>query len=957
MRLYPARAALVVVLGAAVLSCTDSPTAIRQLRPGDLSAVNIPAPTLVISQVYGGGGNSGATLKNDFIEIFNPGSQPQSTAGWSVQYAASTGTTWQVTKLGGQTIPPGGYYLVQEAQGSGGTTALPQPDAIGTIPMGAGAGKVALVSNIVALSGACPTAVDFVSFGTAATDCGRKTTPTLSNTTAAIRGDDGCAYSGDLSVDFTATVPPTVPTPRNSASALHHCPGTLPLGPFDHVTISGAKKNVIVGSTTQLTAVAQDANGQTLPGTATTTWNSSDESSATVDADGNVTGVSASADSVTITATVTLDDLTKQGTFKLAVSSLAIHWIDVSSSSASLPPGFQTQLFVTARASQGGTIIPDAKWTFESLDPDVATIQPVLNTSSAIITGVGTPNGTQRPRFRIIAAPKLDDGTKPDTFVTTSILTVEEPKPAPTSIYATNDEFGDPTPASTSNPNDLLIVRPQYTLSYNESRGTPNWVAYELDARQIVTGQDRCNCFTADPTLPAEKQIFTSDYTNGGFDRGHMARSFDRTAGNTDNAATFYLTNIVPQQADLNQGVWAQFENALGDSATKGGRAVYIITGPLYSRSHGLTFLKNEGKVAVPDSTWKIALIGPRTSGNPFTRGNVQSWDDLAGLTILAVNMPNVSGVRFTPWASYVTTVREIEDATGYNFLSVLGAAFQSALEVNDHPPAARYAVNGTLAEGASLTFDASASSDPDAGRKDLGRDEALSYQWQFSDGTTATGRTATHTFARFGSYTATLTVTDAFGWPSVVTQTLNIDDVAPAVSTLLGANLIAGETYSGAGSFGDPGDDIWSATVNYGDGDGAQPLPLVNKSFAVAHTYANAGNFTLTVSVSDDGGATGSSSATIRVITPLAATQGLAQQVQLLAEAGAIVGQQVQPLLASLDAASKQIQRGYNVPAVNELGAFTNKLNAAVMSGRMSPDAAQQLTAMATRIERVLGQ
>ena len=129
-----------------------------------------------------------------------------------------------------------------------------------------------------------------------------------------------------------------------------------------------------------------------------------------------------------------------------------------------------------------------------------------------------------------------------------------------------------------------------------------------------------------------DEQIFTSDYTNGGYDRGHMTRSADRTTANVDNASTFFLTNIVPQQADLNQGVWAQFENALGDSATKGGRAVYIITGPIYSPSHPLAFLKNEGKVAVPDSTWKIALIGPthrrylHSPSAPFRVGT--TWPD-----------------------------------------------------------------------------------------------------------------------------------------------------------------------------------------------------------------------------------------------------------------------------------------------------------------------------------------
>ena len=949
MRLYPARAALAVVLGAAVLSCKDSPTSVKMPRAAsfDVTTAAATRPQIVISQVYGGGGNSKAPLKNDYIELFNPGSDSVDLTGWSVQYASASGSFSQtLTTPLSKKLGPGNYYLVQEAAGANDTTALPTPDATGSIAMSGTAAKVALVRSTTALSGSCPapgTYVDLVSYGSG-TNCGAFT-PTLSNTTAAFRNELGCAFTNDPSKDFSTGAP----DPRNTASAIHPCPGQIPVGPLDHVTVAGTQ-TVVMGSTAQLSATAQDANNQTVKDASIIGWSSSDEDVATVDALGQVTGVAGSTTPVTITATAQQGNIIKSGTFKITVTTPAITWIDVSSSSTSFPAGFQTQLFATARTAQGGQIVP-ATFVFEAVDPEIATVATVAN--SGLITGVSAPNGSVKPGIRIIATPNPDNGTKPDTFVTHTI-TIEAPTFAPTSIYATNDEFGDPTPASTSNPNDLLIKRTQYTLSYNESHGTPNWVAYELDARQIVQGQDRCNCFTADPTLPSDKQIFTSDYTSGGYDRGHMARSFDRTAANGDNASTFYLTNIVPQQGDLNQGVWAKFENALGDSAQIGGRAVYIITGPLYSRSHGLTFLKNEGKVAVPDSTWKIALIGPRTSGNPFTRGNVQSWDDLAGLTILAVNMPNVSGVRNDPWEKYLTTVDRIETATGYHFLTLLDAAFRGALEVGDHAPSARYAVNGALAEGTTLIFDASASSDPDVGRDDLGRNETLSYQWQFSDGATATGRTATHTFAKFGSYTATLTVTDAFGWPNSFTQMLNINDVAPAVSVLRDTTLIAGESYSASGRFSDPGADVWSASVNYGDGGAVQLLSLVDKSFTVAHTYADSGSFTLTVSVSD-GGATGSSSAKIGVITPLAATRGLAQQVQLLAESGAIVGQQVQPLLASLDAASKQMSRGYNEPAANELGAFVNKLTAAVLSGRMSPNAAQQLTAMAARIERVL--
>src|SRR5262245_214989 len=97
--------------------------------------------TVVISQVYGGGGNAGATYKNDFIELFNRSAAPVTLTGMSVQYSSTTGTSWQKTDLTG-TIQPGGYYLVQEAAGAGGTTNLPTPDATGAIAMAAGAGKV-----------------------------------------------------------------------------------------------------------------------------------------------------------------------------------------------------------------------------------------------------------------------------------------------------------------------------------------------------------------------------------------------------------------------------------------------------------------------------------------------------------------------------------------------------------------------------------------------------------------------------------------------------------------------------------------------------------------------------------------------------------------------------------------------------------------------------------------------
>jgi uncharacterized protein len=166
---------------------------------------------IVISQVYGGGGNSGAIYKNDFIELYNLGSTPISVTGWTVQYASSSGTSWQKTVLSG-TIPAGKYYLVQEAAGAAGTVSLPTPDATGTIPMSATAGKVALVNNSTTLTGSCPTGlVDFVGFDGA--NCSETApTPTLSNTTAALRKSNGAQDTDNNSADFIVGAP----NPRNS---------------------------------------------------------------------------------------------------------------------------------------------------------------------------------------------------------------------------------------------------------------------------------------------------------------------------------------------------------------------------------------------------------------------------------------------------------------------------------------------------------------------------------------------------------------------------------------------------------------------------------------------------------------------------------------------------------------------------------------------------------------------
>ena len=202
-----------------------------------------PAAGLVISQIYGGGGNSGATYTNDFVEIFNDENSAVSLNGLSIQYASASGTgnfgfsTTALTLLPNALLQPGQYFLVQEAQGAGGTTALPTPDFIDLSPiaMSATGAKVVLVNGTASLgcngnavTTPCSAAqlaliLDLVGYGSA-NFFETAAAPTLSNITAAFRLLGGLQDTDNNSVDFVAAAP----NPRNTLSPLNPPSGSAP---------------------------------------------------------------------------------------------------------------------------------------------------------------------------------------------------------------------------------------------------------------------------------------------------------------------------------------------------------------------------------------------------------------------------------------------------------------------------------------------------------------------------------------------------------------------------------------------------------------------------------------------------------------------------------------------------------------------------------------------------------
>ncbi|MBX7117539.1 MAG: DNA/RNA non-specific endonuclease [Gemmatimonadaceae bacterium] len=411
-----------------------------------------------------------------------------------------------------------------------------------------------------------------------------------------------------------------------------------------------------------------------------------------------------------------------------------------------LPVGFEDQLFATLRSGADGSTIATT-WTWTSETPLLASVD-----ANGVVRALGA--GT------MVLRATASDGT-------TATYALESRVASPgTAAYANNTEFGDPSDGDASD--EIILRRAQYTSSFSAARGIPNWVSYDLDASHFGA-EDRCDCFTYDPELPAAQRYTTADYTGAGaaagygIDRGHLARSFDRTSGSADNATTFYFANIIPQASDNNQGPWAAFETYLGDLARFSDREVHIIAGA--SGSKGT--VKNEGRITIPTITWKVAVVLPRDGGLSAVHGP----DDLE---VIAVLMPNDPGIRNVPWETYRVTVDAVEAASGFDVLSALRDDIEIAVESGTRAPTAALDGPWSTIAGDLLTMSGAGSTDPDA--------DALAFAWDFGDGTTGTGATPSHAFGAAGAFTVTLVVTDARG---LADTTVSTATVAPFTTAL----------------------------------------------------------------------------------------------------------------------------------------------------------------------------
>jgi endonuclease G len=240
------------------------------------------------------------------------------------------------------------------------------------------------------------------------------------------------------------------------------------------------------------------------------------------------------------------------------------------------------------------------------------------------------------------------------------------------------------TPTDATPDDDLLLLREHMAIGYSPYLNAANWVSWRTVPEDFGSAPRYSGSFLSDKELPAGLyRPIHDDYTNSGFDRGHMVRSEERTSSPAANKATFVLSNILPQTEDLNRGPWYDLERLVEEkvhpttaaNAATVPKDAYVIAGAVWPAACATHQPRRAGdgcrdlgkkaapaqRIAVPEATFKIVVFVD--AGLPVTSSPRE---------VIAVLMPNLAGIRTKPWTAYQTTVEEIERRTGYQLLSRL---------------------------------------------------------------------------------------------------------------------------------------------------------------------------------------------------------------------------------------------------------------------------------------------
>ncbi|MGI8653732.1 MAG: ExeM/NucH family extracellular endonuclease [Pyrinomonadaceae bacterium] len=667
------------------------------------AAVATGSTTIVISQVYGGGGNSGATYKNDFIELHNVSSSTVDISAWSVQYnsATSTTTTWQVTNLCSATtantctLAPGQYYLVQEAAGTGGTVDLPTPDAIGTIALAAGAGKVALVNNRTALTTSCPKTdpgvIDFVGYGTANCFEGSAAALAPSATLADIRKNSGCLDTDNNSTDFATGTP----TPRNKRTPATSCKadGTVfDTAPFvTSTTPASGATNVAVDANISVTfseAVNATANSFTI------SCASSGAHTATISGGATTYTLNPDTDfanSETCTVTALAAQITDQDTndppdtmtvdYQFSFTTAALNLAVTPNCPGTLRTSQGTAASTAVSATDSdGTVIsaaivgtPPSGITLDNFTPASSTggtATATLNVSSSVAAGT----------YNVVIRFSNDDSPTPQTADCTVAVTVS-------SIVLIHDIQG-----SSETPNfvgSTVAIRGIVVGDFQGSAGLSGFFVEEEQGDQDADPATSEGIFVFDGSAPAVNvnagdQVTVLGTVSNSFSLTQLT-SPTVTVNSTDNALPAPVTISLPVStspaADLEryEGMYVAFSQTLfvTDNLNLGKFGELTISGNnrLYIPTNSIDPNDNPASGTTTTGSTNVAAVTAQATANNNDRIIL---DDASSRTNNSTTLPLNPIPYLGPSGTLGTTVRigdTINSATGilsYDFGSYL---------------------------------------------------------------------------------------------------------------------------------------------------------------------------------------------------------------------------------------------------------------------------------------------
>ena len=210
----------------------------------------------------------------------------------------------------------------------------------------------------------------------------------------------------------------------------------------------------------------------------------------------------------------------------------------------------------------------------------------------------------------------------------------------------------------------ILLCRQGYLLDYNAARKTPDWVGYHLTPAKVHGTARRSNDFRPDPDLPIGQRAELADYKGSGYDRGHMAPAAAMRWSAQAMSESFLLSNMAPQVgAGMNRGIWKLLEEKVRDWVDSRGE-LYVVTGNIYTSPNPKTI--GPDRVAVPDACYKVIF-------------------DPARMDAIAFIIPNRSE-KNSELPKFVTSVDEVEKATGLHFLSGLDPAVAAPIKSRIDP-------------------------------------------------------------------------------------------------------------------------------------------------------------------------------------------------------------------------------------------------------------------------------